>query len=208
MRLLYQVCGLNDSVVHNLSVPVIEKVELSNPMMSPLFMQYKIDSFKISNEKIAVGNNYRPKLNWFADAGFNSGTLPGVYQHFGFSAGINLSVPIYDGHQRKFQIEKLSISEDSRSHYETFFKNQYSSQVQQLNNELAVSKDVTLKLKKQLATAEELLTLSKNQLNVGNIGIAEFINALKSYKSINHELNQSQVKTLLILNELNYLMMQ
>jgi outer membrane protein TolC len=208
LRLLNQVCGLNDSVVYNLSVPLIEKVELPNPMLSPLFMQYKIDSFKISNQKIAIENNYRPKLNWFADAGFNSSTFPGVYQHFGFSAGINLSIPIYDGHQRKLQIGKLSISEDSRGHYETFFKNQYSSQVQELNNELSVSKNITSKLEKQLATAKELLTLSKNQLNVGNIGVTEFINAFKSYKSINHDLNQSQVKTLFILNEMNYLMMQ
>jgi outer membrane protein TolC len=208
LRLLNQVCGLNDTIGHNLNLPLIIKVEWPKPFLSPLFIQYKIDSLRISNEKIAVGNRYRPKLNWFADAGFNSSKFLGIYQHFGYSAGINLSVPIYDGHQQKLEYEKINISEDSRAHYETFFKNQYLSQVQQLNNELSVSKDITSKFKKQLVTAEELLTLSKNQLNNGNIAITEFINALKNYNSINRDLNQSQVKTLIILNELNYLMQQ
>ena len=211
VSLLNQICGLDDTSGNNLSLPTFEKLELPNLQQSPLFMQYKIDSLKISNEKNAIENKYRPNLKWFADAGVNSGAnlgISGIYQHFGYSAGISLSVPIYDGNQRKLEFEKLSISEDSRTHYKLFFKNQYTSQVQQLNNELSLSKDITLKLKSQLATAEELLALSKTQLNNGNIAITEFINALKNYNSINRDLNQSQVKMLMILNELNYLMQQ
>jgi len=208
MQLLNQICGLSDSTGQNISIPLVAKADLPNPILSPLFIQYKIDSLRISNEKIAIENRYRPKLSWYADAGFSSSIFLNIYQHFGYSAGINLSFPIYDGNQRKLEIEKLSISEDSRTHYEWYFKNQYASQVLQLNNELSISKNITAKLNKQLATSEELLFLSKNQLNYGNIAITEFINVLKNYNTINHELNQWQVKSLMIINELNYLMQQ
>jgi outer membrane protein TolC len=208
IRLLNQLCGLKDTVIYNLTIPKIDKKELSNQMISPLFMQYTIDSFQIKNEIKSVENRYRPKIIWYADAGFNSSKFSGIYQHFGYSAGINLSIPIYDGNQRKYETEKLSISEDSRYHYEVFYKNQYTIQVKQLISELTVSNEVTDKLKKKLTTAEELLSLSKKELYYGNISITEFLNSLKNYNATNHDLSQSQIKTLIIVNELNYLMQQ
>ncbi len=208
IRLLNQICGLNDTIDYKLAIPEIEKKELSNPILSPLFMQYILDSLQITNEKKSVENRYRPKINWFADAGFNSSKFLGIYQHFGYSAGINISIPIYDGNQRKYETEKLSMSEDSRYHYESFYKNQYTTQLKQLIGELNVSNEITEKLKKKLTTAEELLSLSKKQLNYGNISITEFLNSLKNYNATNHDLSQSQIKTLMIVNELDYLMQQ
>lgn len=161
MRLLNQVCGLSDSIGQDISIPLVVKVDMPNPILSPLFIQYKIDSLKISNEKIAIENRYRPKLSWYADAGFSSSIFLSIYQHFGYSAGINLSFPIYDGNQRKLEIEKLSISEDSRKHYQSFFKNQYTSQVQQLNEELLITKDITSKLNKQLAIFRRIIDFIK-----------------------------------------------
>lgn len=205
---LKQICGLTETINGSLEMPKIARAEMSELSLSPFFMKYIIDSLQITNEKKAVENRYRPKINWYADAGFNSSKFLGIYQHFGYSAGINLSLPIYDGNQRKYETEKLSMSEDSRNHYEAFYKNQFTNQVKQLNDELIVSIDISEKLKKKLTTTEELLSLSKKQLNNGNISITEFINSLKDYNATNHELSQSQVKTLMIVNELNYLMQE
>jgi outer membrane protein TolC len=63
-------------------------------------------------------------------------------------------------------------------------------------------------LEKQLNTANELIILAKAQLNNGNMPITDFLNASKNYIKINRDLNQTQIKTLQIINELNYLMQQ
>ena len=53
------------------------------------------------------------------------------YKNFGTSVGLDLTVPIYDGKQKKMQYRKLDISERSRSNYQNFYTSQY---YQQMNN--------------------------------------------------------------------------
>lgn len=208
IRLLYQVCGMPDTTQIELAQPYIQKKTLVNKTTSPLFAQYSIDSLKVINSKTAVDVQYRPKLNWFADAGLlstNPSTLP---QHLGYSVGVNFSIPIYDGKQRKLQYQKLDFTEDTRSEYERFFKKQYNQQVAQLNKDLAANEETLEQLKQQLKTSEELMTMVKALLNSGNISIIDFITAAKNYNTINRTLNQTQIKVLQIVNELNYWMQQ
>ncbi|MDP4275718.1 MAG: TolC family protein, partial [Bacteroidota bacterium] len=168
---LNQICGITDTARAVLSLPEIGQATLTNLQTSPLFIQFKIDSLKIENSKQAVNLRYLPKLSWFADAGLNSSTLSSAYQHFGYSAGLNFSIPIFDGNQKKLDYQKLAISENTRANYESFFKAQYSQQIMQLSNEFNSTRQMAIQLKKQLHTAEELISLSRLQLSSGNISI-------------------------------------
>jgi len=208
IRLLYQLCGICDTAIIKPSLPVINKLYVSDVSVSPLFMQFKIDSLKILNGKRSIDVKYRPKLSWFADAGMLSSKPFNIYQHFGFSAGINFNVPIYDGNQKKLEYQKLDLTENTRANYQDFFKKQYAQQVRQLNSELASTAELTNDLIKQMATAEELISMAKAQLNNGNMLVTDFIIAVKNYMGIGRNLNQSQVKMLQITNELNYLYQQ
>jgi outer membrane protein TolC len=207
-RLLRQICGLNDSIITKLSAPEITKKDLVDPTSSPLFIQYQFDSLKIINSKIAVDLRYRPKISWVADAGLLSASPSTLAKHFGFSAGINFSVPIYDGKQRKLEYEKLYFSENTRATYKNYSYRQYNQQVTQLNNDLAATLETAEQLKRQLNTSEELMKMVKALINTGNISITEFINDTKNYNNINRTLHQTQIKILLIINEINYLMQQ
>ena len=208
IRLLYQVCGMPDTASIELSKPDIQRKSQINIATSPLFAQYKIDSLKVKNSKSAVDMQYRPKLNWFADAGMLSTDPSTIYQHLGYSIGVNFSIPLYDGKQRKLQYQKLDIAEDTRSNYERFYKKQYYQQVAQLSKDLASNEETLAQLKQQLKTSEQLMTMVKALLNSGNISIVDFINAAKNYNTINRTVNQTQIKVLLIINELNYWMQE
>lgn len=205
---LNQICGITDTARAVLSLPEIGQAALTNPQTSPLFIQFKIDSLKIENSKQAVNLRYLPKLSWFADAGLNSSTLSAAYRHFGYSAGLNFSIPIFDGNQKKLDYQKLAISENTRVNYESFFRAQYSQQIIQLTDEFNSTRQMAIQLKKQLYTAEELISLSRLQLSSGNISITDLITAVKNYIGIRKNLDQSEIKTLQLINELNYLMQQ
>lgn len=208
IRLLNQLCGMTDTTRIELSLPEISRISLSDFSLSPLFIQYKIDSLKISNDKKAIDIRYLPKLNWFADAGLMSSNPALLGQHFGFSAGINFSIPIYDGKQKKLDYQKLDFSEDTRTQYESFFKKQYNQQVMQLNSEIVANRTTLEQLKKQLKTADQLIFMIKSQLEAGNISITEFINATKNYQSINKDVIQTEINILQSINEVNYLLQQ
>lgn len=205
---LDQLCGISDSIQNNLELPDIKLASAYGIYNSPLLVQYKIDSLRISNERKAIDIRNIPKLNWFADAGFLSSSPANINRHFGVSAGFNLNFPIYDGRLKKLDYQKLDISENTRQSYLQFNKNQLSVQVEQLNLELANAKVVEDNIAQQMKTIEELVNLSRAQLNAGNITIIEFVTTLKNYIDINRNYNHAVVLKLQIKNELNYYLQQ
>jgi len=208
LQSLNQLCGINDNKDVELATPVISELKIENFNLSPLFMQFKIDSIRIENEKQLIADQVKPKLNWYADAGMMSSTITNIYKHFGVSAGINLTVPIYDGGQRKLEIQKLTLTENTRSSYQNYFKSQYQQHVFQIYNDLSNLTRVVDQVKKQLATSKELIDVIRRQLSNGAIPVIEFLNALRNYSVINRMINQSEIKRLVLINELNYLKRQ
>jgi predicted RNase H-like nuclease (RuvC/YqgF family) len=147
-------------------------------------------------------------MNWFADAGFLTSTPWNFYQHFGYSAGVNLSIPVYDGHQKTREKQKLSLEEDTRSGYKNNFKNQYNQQIQQLYGELKSLQIMTTQLEKQLSTSEQLVNTLRGQLETGIIQMTEYINAIKNLRYINKNLSDNNIRIQQVINELNYFLAQ
>jgi outer membrane protein TolC len=208
LRQLNQLCGISDSVLYRLSLPELRIAGLPDIDISPLFIKYKLDSLRIENEKAAIDVRYQLKINWFADAGFLTSTPWNLYQHFGYSAGINLSIPIYDGHQKNQEKQKLSLEENTRSSYRNNFRNQYDQQIQQLNNELKSLRITTTQLEKQLATSEQLVNALRAQLETGIIQMTDYINAVKNLRYINKNLSDNRIRIQQVINGLNYLLAQ
>jgi outer membrane protein TolC len=205
---LFQLCGISDSTKSDISSPsIIRKmpVDLSS---SPLFMQFAIDSLQLENQKITVDNRYRPSLNWFADAGVMSSIPENLYRHFGFSLGLNFSIPIYDGSLRKLDKQKISLQENSRSSYENFFRKKYNDQLRQLDEQLSMNDEMKQSIEKQLSSTKELIGLYREELNQGSISVTEVIIAMKNYVNIEKELNQVKIDRLRIIVDWNYLMQE
>jgi len=208
LRQLNQLCGISDSVLYRLSLPELRIAGLPDIDISPLFIKYKLDSLRIENEKAAIDVRYQLKINWFADAGFLTSTPWNLYQHFGYSAGVNLSIPIYDGHQKNQEKQKLSLEENTRSSYRNNFRNQYDQQIQQLNDELKSLRITTTQLEKQLSTSELLVNALRAQLETGIIQMTDYINAVKNLRYINKNLSDNRIRIQQVINGLNYLLAQ
>jgi outer membrane protein TolC len=208
LRQLNQLCGLNDTGSYILSLPELKITGSSDIDKSPLFIQYKIDSLRIENEKAAIDARYQLKMNWFADAGFLTSTPWNFYRHFGYSAGLSLSIPVYDGNQKIHEKQKLSLAENTRISYGNKFRNQYYQQIQQLNEELKSLQIITSQLEKQLLTSEQLVNALRGQLETGIIQMTEYINAVKNLRFINKNLSDNRIRIQQVINELNYLLTQ
>jgi outer membrane protein TolC len=85
---------------------------------------------------MAIDIRYRPKINWFADAGFLTSNPWNFYKHFGYSAGVSLNIPVYDGKQRGIEKQKLDLNENTRDAYQRNYYKQYFQQIRQLNFDL------------------------------------------------------------------------
>jgi outer membrane protein TolC len=208
MRLLNRLCGLNDTGLYELKLPELEIKGKDEISKSPLFIQYMIDSLRIVNEKAAIDVRYRLKMNWFADVGFLTATPWNFYRHFGYSAGVSLSLPVYDGHQKEKEKQKLNLAEETRGTYQDNFRKQFYQQILQLNDELNSLKTLSVQLEKQLATSEQLVNALKGQLESGIIQMTEYINAIKNYRYITKNLSDNHIQIQQVINELNFLLTQ
>jgi len=208
LMLLNQLCGLTDTSWYDLTEPRLFIKGTSDVSKTPSFIQYKIDSVRIENEKMAIDIRYRPKINWFADAGVLTSNPATFYRNFGYSVGIGLNVPVYDGKQRSMEKQKLGFEENSRQAYENTYKNQYYSQIKQLEDELNSLNKLSSGLETQLKTSLQLIKALKDQLEAGIIQMTEYINALKNFRTTSRDLNMINIKKLMVINEMNFLLTQ
>ena len=206
--LLGQLSGLNDSAWYDLADPKIEIRGTADIGKSPSYIQYKIDSIRIENEKMAIDIRYRPKVNWFADAGFLTSNPWNFYKHFGYSAGLSLNIPVYDGKQRGIEKQKLELNENSRQAYQNTFYKQYFQQIQQLNLDLKALNVMSAQVENQLKTSQQLVDIFKEQLEAGIIQMTEYINAIKNFKTTSRNINLIYIEKLQVINQMNFLLTQ
>jgi outer membrane protein TolC len=205
---LKQLCGITDTTRFKPEKPALAVAQTVNISTSPLFMQFKLDSLKITNEHEGIDVSYKPKIGWYADAGLLSADPAQLYRHLGYSIGLNMCIPIFDGHQRSLQYRKLDMRENTRSQYASYFKKQYSGRVQQLTQQLQMTQQSLDLTNVQLSTTNELLAMLKTQLNNGNATIVDLINTMKNYLLVTRNINKLHMQECGIINELNYLMQQ
>ena len=208
LMLLGQLSGLNDSAWYDLADPGIEIRGAADITRSPSYLQYKIDSIRIENERMAIDIRYRPKVNWFADAGFLTSNPWNFYKHFGYSAGLSLNIPVYDGKQRGIEKQKLDFNEDSRVAYQRNYYKQYFQQIQQLNFDLKALNEVSVQIENQLKTSEQLVNTLKEQLESGIVQMTDYINAIKNFKTTSRNINLIHIQKLQVINQMNFFLAQ
>ncbi len=196
--------GIVDTAINRLQDPRLSQggqVELSN---SVFYRQFILDSLKLVNDKALIDVNYRPKINAYADAGYNSSLATMPYKNFGVSVGLNLSIPLYDGRQRKMQYAKIDIQEKTRIGKRDFFVQQRQQQLLQLLQQLHSTDRLVAQLDQQIRYTETLITVNEKLLATGDIRLVDFILALSNYYNVRNLLTQNYISRLKIINQLNY----
>jgi len=197
-------CGITDTVTITPVKPNLGEIPLVKPGHSPFFERFRIDSLRIANEKIFINRNYKPAINWFSDAGLINNDPMVIYQNFGLSIGLNFTVPVYDGNQRKLNFQKLKTEEDSRSGYAAAFKREYDQRLQQLLKELDQTSALLPLDQSQTRNSELLVSQQRELVSKGAGSITDYLIAVKNYLSARRNLNQHEVRILQIRNEINY----
>lgn len=201
---LNYLAGIEDTTITELDTPHLKPLVRPDVSTSIYFQQYKLDSLKLVNSKQLVDFSYKPKANIFADGGYNSDFMGQAYKNFGASIGFALTVPIYDGGQRKMQYKKLSLQEETRENYKAFFSTQYRQQIAQLNQQITENENLLTQINEQIKYNRSLINVDMDLLKTGDLKIADMILAINNYLTVKNLLNQTTVSKLQLINQLNY----
>lgn len=196
--------GINDTAIMEIKEPQISLAASLAPEASVFYNQYVLDSIQLSNQRSILDYSYKPKMNVFADLGYVSSLFVLPYRNFGTSFGFSVTMPIYDGNQKKLQYRKLDLAEQTRTGYRDFFRKQYSQQVAQLLKQLRSTGELIDQINRQIKYSEGLIQVNTRLLAAGDVKIADLVIALNNYLTAKNLLTQNSVTRLQIINQVNY----
>jgi len=201
---LKYLAGIRDTTLDSLSKPDIRIVLLADRTQSIFLKQFQLDSIRIRNAHQLADYNYKPKLHAYVDGGYNSDLTADYYKNFGASAGFGLSIPIYDGGQRKLAHRKIQLEEDTRQQYKNFFDKQYTQQVNQLREQISGYDSLLADIRSQFKYSESLIKVDMQQMQTGDLKIADLILAINNYLTVRNLLTTNTISQLQLVNQLNY----
>lgn len=204
LSVLNYLSGIQDTSTVALAEPSLSTNDLMKQDSSVFLRQYQLDSLHIQNQKALVDAQYKANISWFANAGLNTAKLSQAYHNFGAGAGVNFSIPIYDGKRRKLKYQQFKIAEQTRENYASFYHHQYNQQQALLLQQLKGTNSLIQKIKQKLKTLQLLIDVDKKLLNTGDLRITDYMLSIRHYLMISNNLNQTKVSSYQIINKLNY----
>jgi len=201
---LNYLCGIFDTAIVQLAAPVLEFVTLPDRNQSAFFRRFTNNNALLENQVKMIDFSYHPKVNAFANAGYSSTFMYDAYKNFGAGAGINLSVPIYDGHQKQLLKKKLELQQSTNENYKEFFSNQYDAQLAMLHAQIAGNDALVADINEQIRYAQTLIEVNEKLLQTGDAKIADFVIAINNYLNAKNLLTQNNITRLQLINQVNY----
>ena len=163
------------------------------------------DSLKLNNDAKIINFEYSPKLSVYVDGGYSSALLATPYKNFGASAGISITIPIYDGNKRKMSLLQNQLLQNTREQYNEFDRNQYQQLTAQIEGQIWQYNQLTITAKEQLIYAQALIEANFKQLPTGDVKVVDFILSINNYINLKLGLVQYEATQYNLYNSLHNL---
>lgn len=196
--------GIADTTISLISEPELNDSIPPDFYSTVFYRRYATDSLRIQNERRLIDYSYKPQIGAFADGGYNSTLQAMPYKNFGFSVGVNLRIPIYDGHQKRLKYQRLNLDEQNRIRAREFFVAQYQQQIGLLKKQLQSTRLLLDKIKKQVDYTQTLIDAYGKLLQTGDVKITDVITAITNFMAAQNTYRQTIVNRLRIQSQIAY----
>ncbi|MDD5185641.1 MAG: TolC family protein [Paludibacter sp.] len=195
-------CGINDPNIKDIQ-PVELQMKAETNGYSSFLNSFKLDSLNIVSEQSITQLKYKPQLSLFANAGLNAVYVPS-FNRLGFSAGLTFSWNIYDGGQRRFELEKSKVNLHTLQFEKDNFITQQEINKNKILNQMKSLKERILIIENQLIQYDKLYDAYQKELSQGQISIMDFKNLLKDITAKNQEKTVLEMEKQVLINSSNY----
>ncbi|MBP9161088.1 MAG: TolC family protein [Flavobacteriales bacterium] len=202
---LSTLCGSADTAMVALAPLDLAPPGAFDPSASPGMRQFAVDSLAINIADRSIDLNYRARLNVIGEAGLNAVVIRDVPDRFGASAGLNLSMPIYDGNRRRTQHDRIALREKSRTAYRDSYADQLELRHAQLSEALAQADTLIAGTLRQSADEEHLIELYRVELERGLVRLTDLFLALENHARTVNDMIQTEADRSRIVNALMHL---
>lgn len=207
--LLNYLCGIVDTHFSPLNAPNINKALNPIDFKESIYNQsFKADSLKIKNDSEIIKYNYKPKITAFSDGGYQSSFTQTPYKNFGLGVGVGVSIPIYDGHQKKMLLQQNQLALQTRQKYLEQTERQYQQQIFQIQNQMEQYYKMIGTANQQINYAKTLVEANAKQLPYGDVRMVDFILSINNLLSLKGNMIQYNTTLFNLQNQMQYLIIQ
>jgi outer membrane protein TolC len=189
---LNALCGIKDT-----SIVRIDSVNLMQNEVregsSNFLRKYFLDSLSTAYQQDLFETKYQPQVDLFFNAGLNAVELDNIQRKLGISAGINFSLPLLDGGQRDITRQQNTIAERTLGDYKNYLSRNIFIQRKNTTEKISTLKNNLTKMESQLKDYNNLLDISRNQLEEGNMSMIDYLSLFRNY----FDLEQKHITTLI-----------
>ena len=200
---LQTLSGLDKKSINKIELPVIN--ELTSNDLAFYEKKFENDRLQIVANQKVFENQYKPQISFYGNAGINAVEITDMYRKIGASAGLRLSIPIYDGHQRNVNAEQNRLRTENLEVYKLNSGLQRKNKLEELNRQITENDKAMQLLENQQKKYEQILEIYKGKLVQGQVSIVEYLSLMQNYKMSVYTKLQAQTNHWLLQSQLNYL---
>jgi outer membrane protein TolC len=199
---LCSLCGITDSA----AVP-IDSVDMTLRTDRPRFefvKKFEYDSLSARSQQEQFENKYRPQVSVFFTTGLNAVELNTIHRKFGLSAGVNFSLPLFDGNQRSITRQQNQLSLQSIANYRATYVVQLDNQRKNTLDRLENLRSILQSYARQVAGYEQVLRIAENELRRGQVTMVEYLTLLSNYIEVRKNRISAETEMQREINNYNY----
>ena len=199
---LFSYCGMADTILVQL-VPMSEETEQETDS-AQFIKTFEYDSMKTVAEQEVFESRYAPQIKVFFNTGLNAVEWNNIGRKYGLSAGLNFSLPLYDGGQKSLTRQQHELLLENIMFKKKYFLLQCGNQRKNLKEQIRIQKENLLLIEKQLSEFKDVLDISARNMQRGNLFMVEYLTLLKNYSDVRKNEILSRINYLQLINNYNY----
>lgn len=165
--------------------------------------RFKNDSLQLVAEQQVFENKYKPQLSAYGNTGLNAVDASRIPHNIGFSAGVKLSVPIYDGGQKKIKQLQNELKLENLQYQKKNDQIKKQNTLQSLQKQMASIQTGLQLINNQLKKQEHILEIYKGKMVQGQVSIIDYLKVVENYKMNEETKLQMKINLWLLENEYN-----
>ncbi len=199
---LYSMSGISDTQTVFIDTVSLSLSDTAN--QSNFLTQYYLDSLSTIAQQNVFEIKYLPQIKLFFNTGLNAIELNEIQRRFGLSAGVNLSLPIFDGDQKNITRQQSLIAEKITLDFKDYAAKNIFIQRRDAENRIKSLRKNLDDFKTQVEDYQKLLDISLEQLDKGNLSMIEYLTELRNYIDLQKDYISTQINYQLEISNYNY----
>jgi outer membrane protein TolC len=155
-------------------------------------------------EQSIVESKYQPQISLFLNTGLNAVELEGIGRKFGMSAGINFSLPIYDGNQKSITRQQNELSIVSVSYYREYFFTQLKTYLNNSRDRIRILKNNRDRYEREVGSYEKVIDISEKEFRQGVRSMVDYLTILRNFVDLRKNLAKAENDYEMEINNYNY----